>query len=428
MTVIELGELRDEAGPEPPRRAPRPIGRPARAALVLVLALLALAGAAAPVRREVFAVAAPSGSAAFLSAGRLFVTEPAGPSAGRAARLSAYAVPAAGRGPLTPLWQAPIPFATPYGEVGVRDGVVLFVGGADAEGPYRTYAFDLATGERRWEEDGAGFDVPGGLLISEGEEPASRTLRFVELATGRVRWTLPVPGPVGYRAGPDGVDRIVTTPPGGPTLVYDARTGARLTAARIDPAALPGELWGQPVGDLLLLSQENATRLTAYGLDRLDRRWEARVGRVWYVSGCGPVLCAYLQPGGMRGLDPATGAVRWSSATWTGTLLERGGRLLVADEPGSGAEQRVAYLDAATGRVLAEPGRWWLVSRRPTDRRLVAVRRADDGRAVVAELDVAAARARVLDVLSGVAGACVADGDLLACRRSDAGYGVWRLR
>ncbi|MGC5017666.1 PQQ-binding-like beta-propeller repeat protein [Micromonospora sp. DT47] len=427
MTIIDLGELRDDAGPEPPGRLPRTVGRPTRVALVLVLTLVALAGSAPPARREPFTVPARPGSAAYLTADRLFVTEPVDAPSGRPGQLSAYAVPPAGSGPLTPLWRAPLPSTGVFGGLAVRDDLVLFVGGPSQDGPFRTHAFDLATGRSRWEQQGAGIEAGDGLLIESEEGDGPGTVRSVDLATGRVRWTLPAPeAATTFRFRRDGADRIVLTPPTGPAEVWDARTGVRLRSARINPGDLPVYQQAQAVGDLLLVVRDNASRITAYGLDGLERRWEIRLGLVALLAECGAVICVYGQTGGMWGLDPATGAVRWAAPRWRVATTERGGRLLVG-ALGSGAEETYAFVETATGRVISELGPWKLAGWYPPDGRLVGVRPTGDDRLVVADLDVGAARVRVLDVLSGVSGECQAGADLLVCRRLDGSYGVWRL-
>ncbi|MEH0842044.1 PQQ-binding-like beta-propeller repeat protein [Micromonospora sp. CPCC 205711] len=427
MTIIELGEVRDDAEPEPPRRPSGTVGRPGRIALVLVLALVAVGGAAPPQRREPFTVPARSGSAAYLTGDRLLVTEPADAATGRAGQLSAYAVPAAGAGPLSPLWRVPVPAAGGYGGLRIWNGLVFLVSGAQRDGPFRTFAFDLATGRPRWEQPGAGFEAGDGLLIINDLAGESRGVRLLDPATGRPRWTLPVvPGATSYRFRSDGVDRIVLTPATGPAEVRDARTGLLLRRAPINSGDLPVVQQAQVVDDLLLVVRDYASRVTAYGLDGLERRWELRLGLISGFADCGTVICAYGQTGGVWGLDPATGTVRWRAPGWRTVTGERAGRLL-ASLPAFGAQEAYAFLDAATGRPIREVGSWNLAAWYPPDGRLVGLRPTPDGRLVVAELDLDTARARVLDVLPGVSGECQAGGDLLLCRREDDSYGLWRL-
>ncbi|MEH1058206.1 PQQ-binding-like beta-propeller repeat protein [Micromonospora sp. CPCC 206171] len=426
MALIDLGDVREESAPEPGRRPPRTVGRPARVAAALVLTLVSLAGAAPVAAPSSFTVPARPTTTAFLSDDRLFLLDPADAPAGRGGQLTAYAVPAAGDGPLTPLWRTPLPAAGADDAVLVHRDVVLVTGGS-SDGPPRAVAFDLGTGRLRWERPGHVAPAGNALLTLEtgGEEPAR--VSSVDPATGRVGWSVATPADATtFRIRPDGVDRIVASPSSGQVEVWDARSGARLRSADIHPGELPNYQRSQSVDELLLVVRDTAARVTAYGLDELDRRWEIRLGLVAYFAACGPLLCAYGQTGGMWALDRATGDVRWRATRWHETLVEREGRMLVRG-PGSGAQDSFAILDAATGRAVADLGTWEVSGRYPADGRPIGVRPADDDRLFVAELDVAGGRTRVLDVLSGVTGDCQADARLLLCRRSGGGFGIWRL-
>ncbi|MEV0807905.1 PQQ-binding-like beta-propeller repeat protein [Micromonospora sp. NPDC050200] len=427
MALIDLGDVREEAGPEPIRRPPRAVGRPARVAAALVLTLVSLGGAAPAARPTSFTVPARPTTTAFVQDDRLFLMEPADAPAGRGGQLTAYAVPAAGKGPIAPLWRASLPAARPDGVVFVQGDLVVVTGGSFADGPRRTVAFDLGTGRLRWQRPGDAVPAGPDLLVldRDGEEPG--TASSVDPATGRARWSVPAPADVtSYRHRADGIDRLVVSPSSGQVEVWDVRSGARLRSADVRPGELPVYHWTQPVDDLLLMVRDNAALVTAYGLDGLDRRWEIRLGLVAYFRACGPLLCAYGQTGGMWALDPATGAVRWRATRWHMALTEQDGRLLVA-APGADGQDSFAVLDTATGRLVADLGTWNLAGGYPPDGRLIAVRPAGDDRLLVAELDVTNGRARPLDVLAGVAGDCRAGTRLLVCRRGDGAYGVWRL-
>lgn len=83
-------------------------------------------------------------------------------------------------------------------------------------------------------------------------------------------------------------------------------------------------------------------------------------------------------------------------------------------------------LDAATGREVADLGTWQLMTWH-ADERLLAVRpAAAGGGVVVAELDVAEGRARVLDVLRGATGDCRSRAETVVCRLQTGELGVWR--
>ncbi|MEH0936514.1 PQQ-binding-like beta-propeller repeat protein [Micromonospora psammae] len=423
--MIDLGEIRADAEPEPLRRPPRAAGRPLRVALLAVLLVVSMAGAAAPPQRSLFTVPAGPTTSAVLHGDLLFVLERGDTPAARGGQLVAYAVPADGTGPLTPRWRAPLPAASAAEGVSVVGDMVLVTGGATPEAPARTAAFDLATGVRRWELPGVAFRSGEGLLMVDGGGDRSTEFRSVELATGRVSWSLSTPPDASWRWGPDGIDRIVATPASGEVQIWDPRSGVRLRAANIRPGELPTPQRAQPVGDLLLVVGENATRVTAYGLDELDRRWEAGTGASHFES-CGALICGYGHTEGMWALDRATGDVRWRADRWNGRLTERDGRMLVM-APHTGGRETLAILDTATGRTVAELGSWQLASWYPFDGRLIGSRRAGTGRLVVADLDPAAGEARALDVVTGVTGDCQATPTLLLCRRGDDAYGIWRL-
>ncbi|MER6595465.1 PQQ-binding-like beta-propeller repeat protein [Micromonospora purpureochromogenes] len=427
MALIDLGDVREESAPEPPRRPPRTVGRPARVAAALVLTLVSLAGAAPVAAPASFAVPARSTTTAFLQGDRLFLLDPADAPAGRGGQLTAYAVPAVGDGPLEPLWRTPLPAAGTDGAVFVHRDVVLVTGGSVEAGPRRALAFDLATGRLRWERPGHVAPAGDALLAVENESEEPGRVSSVDPATGRVDWSVATPvEATTYRFRPDGVDRIVASPSSGQVEVWDARSGVRLRSADLRPGELPVHQRSQSVDELLLMLRDNAALVTAYGLDELDRRWEIRLGLVAYFAACGPLLCAYGQTGGMWALDRATGDVRWRATRWHETLIEREGRMLVRG-PGSGAQDSFAVLDTATGRAVTDLGTWEVSGRYPAEDRPIGVRPADGDRLFVAELDVAGGRTRVLEVLAGVTGDCQAGPRLLLCRRSGGGFGIWRL-
>ncbi|MCM0678432.1 PQQ-like beta-propeller repeat protein [Micromonospora phytophila] len=431
MVVIDLGELRDDTGNGPPgRRPPRATGRAVRSVAALLLALVTLAGAALQPERTAAAVPARPGAEAHLVGDRLFVVEPADADVDGSRQLVAYALPEAS-GALAPLWRTPVPGDGPFHSTLVRAGLVLLSAPATGDGRYQTSAFELATGRWRWQQPGFPVaDVDDDVLLfvdSDASQPG--TVRAVELPTGRARWSVPVP-PEGadLRLGGEFTDGIVLVPSPGQVEVWDAGSGVKLRSAKFRPDELSSSRRMQVVDDLLLAIDNNATTVTAYGLEGLDHRWSARLSLVTGLSSCGDLLCAYGQSGGMWALDPATGRTRWSDRRWWWTAAESGGRLLVGT-PGAGDAATLAVVEAATGRVTAELGSWELVGWRhgEHDGPLIGVRRSPDGRLLVAQLDVAAARVELLDVLVDASGACQAGGDVLLCRRTDGAFGLWRL-
>ncbi|MFJ6197064.1 PQQ-binding-like beta-propeller repeat protein [Micromonospora sp. NPDC092111] len=428
MTVIDLGELRDDVGPEPPRRPPRAVGRPLRVAVVLVLALSVLAGAAPAVPRAAFVVPARLGASALLHGEQVFLLEPGDNPTGGVFRLSAWTVPASRRTPPALRWQVVVPLVDGSGGMRVHADLLLLTGASGGpDGVFRTFAFERDTGRLRWHQPGSGVEAGHDLLFADYGTEGPMLVHSVDPDTGRVRWSAPMPPEAtSYRFAADGVDRIVAAPPPGPVEVWDARRGVRLHSAHLDPGGSPSAVHVEVVGDLLLLVRANADLITGYGVDGLDRRWEVTLPVPSFFTSCGKLICAMGRAGGVRALDPATGRTVWSDARWELAAFERDGRML-ASAPGQGIWRPFVVLDTDTGRVVADLGSWNLAQRTTVDGPLLGARLAGRGRVMVAEVDVAAARARVLDVLPAVSGDCQADADLLLCRLVDGAYGVWRL-
>lgn len=427
MTLIDLGELRDEPDGETPLpRPPRAVGRPLRVALVLALLVATLAGAAPAPERVSFVAPTGLGAEAFLDGDRLYVVELAEGEPGGTVDVRAYALPARtpadGRAP-APLWRVRLLVPGRFWQVQTGPGVVLFsVTGDQSLG--QTIALDPATGRERWRQAGYHWaDVAGTLLMQDAD-----SLRSVDPASGRALWSVPTL-PEGVRFGVrDGlVERIVLLTADGRAEVRDPRAGDLLHAAELRLDGQPA--FGQSIvtGDLLLVVRPQAGALTAYELDGLRPRWDVRLPLADHVFDCGVLLCAGGRTGGFRAFDPATGAVRWTAEGWMGVLSGRDGRLL-ALRPGPAGE-RFSVLDEATGRQVADLGTWQLMPWQDAADRLFAVRPALAGSGmVVGELDVVAGRARVVDVLRDASGDCRGGTDTVLCRLRTGDFRVWRLR
>ncbi|MEH1101055.1 outer membrane protein assembly factor BamB family protein [Micromonospora sp. CPCC 205561] len=429
MALIDLGELRDEPGPEaPPPRPPRAAGRPLRVVLALALVVATVGGAAPAPRRDSFVVPAAVGAEAFLDADRLYVVEPAEGQTGTV-EVRAYALPgrepAAGR-PATRVWRAPVPAAGRFWQARSGRGVVLFAVTGEQDGGW-TVALDAGTGRERWRQPGyPWWDSAGTLLLQSGGEDAG-TVRSVDPTSGRAIWSLSTSrGGAMYSVRGGRVDRVVLASARGRVEVRDVRTGAVLHAADLRLGELPGFGYATVAHGLLLALRPEAGVVTAYGLDGLRPRWEARLPLAGHVEDCGEVLCVNGRTGGFSALDPATGTVRWTGDRWLGVSDHRGGRLLAMAHGPVG--ERLAVLDAATGREVADLGTWQLVPGHDGERLLAVRPAATGGGLVVGELDVAAGRVRVLDVLRDASGDCRGGvGTTLLCRVRGGDYGVWRL-
>ncbi|MFG3300787.1 PQQ-binding-like beta-propeller repeat protein [Micromonospora chersina] len=427
MTVIDLGELRDDAPPDPRRRRPRAAGRPFRSIVVLLVALVTLAAASPPARPAGRTLAGGPAAAAFVSGDRVYVVEPADPQGGARLRLVAYR---AGSGPPRTLWRTPLPGAGAAMAVWEQDGTVLLVGRTDSDTVYETVALDARTGRVSWVQPGVGFPAGEALLMQVPEVTGRQPIRRVAVSDGRTLWSAPgTPDDVELSFGPSGVDRLVYLPAAGETAVYDAVTGARLVARDLRPGDLPTRQRTVLAAGMLLVIGDAGSAVTAYDLDSLQQRWTAALPLVGYAERCGSLLCASKQTGGMWALDPATGAVRWTDDRWAAILSAARGRLLVTTgvvaDTGNGTP--LAVVEEATGRLVADLGVWEVLQQDEYDGRLFGVRRIRNSRQLLVELDPAAGRPEVRDVLVGAVGDCRVGAKLVVCRHTNGGFGLWRL-
>ncbi|MEU4480030.1 PQQ-binding-like beta-propeller repeat protein [Micromonospora sp. NPDC023966] len=426
MTVIDLGEVRDDAVPEPSTRRPRAAGRPFRTVAVLLVALVTLAAAAPPPRAAARTLVGGPAATAFVSGDRVYVVQPLDPQhADGRRRLVAYRV--AG-GPPRTLWRTALPGAGVAASVWEQDGTVLLVGRTAGDSGWESMGFDAHTGRVSWRQPGVGFPAGEALLMQVPEVADRQPIRRVAVRDGRTLWSVPgTPDNLELSFGPAGVDRLVYLPAAGETAVYDAVTGARLVARDLRPGDLPTRQRTLLAAGMLLVIGDAGGTVTGYDLDTLQRRWTADLPLVGFAERCGSLLCATGQTGGMWALDPATGAVRWTDDRWTGTLLAAGGRLLVAVGMTTGTGTALAVVEEATGRLVADLGEWDVIPQDEFDGRLFGVRRVSNSRLLLAELDPAGGRAEVRQVMIGAVGDCRMGAKLLVCRRTDGDFGLWRL-
>ncbi|MFE9186944.1 PQQ-binding-like beta-propeller repeat protein [Micromonospora haikouensis] len=433
MTLIDLGEVRGDREPEPAPRPPRAVGRPLRVVLAGVLALFVLASSA-PVARPASAVLGGQlGSQVVVLGGRVYVLAPEVGSGG-SREVTAHATPARAGAGIRTLWHMTVTSTGRLVGVQEQDGVALLVD-YQPDG-VETIAVDAATGERRWQQAGYPALAAGGGLLLLGDDVERGELRSVDPTSGRVRWS--VPGYLGRAAFSDrdadgAAEQVALITAAGGVELRDAVSGAVRAALAPPPGGWQGGLQVEVAGDLLLTFQHDEAevrRVTAYGLAALDRRWAVERPGFGYAGVCGAVICAVAYRGSeLSGLDPATGEVRWTNPRWQSVVAVRGDRIMViADEQAGGTASHLGVLDAATGREVADLGRWDLAFSRTPGGPYYGTRPDRDGRSlVVAELDLAGAVVRVRDVLPGAAGDCAADGRDIVCRRPSGTYGWWRL-
>ncbi|MGW4465354.1 hypothetical protein [Micromonospora sp. NPDC004704] len=437
------------------------------AVLAVLLATVTAAGVGPP-RLSVATIPARLGASMVTGTDRIFVVDPVDTSTEPRQQVSAFRL---ADGAL--LWQVRMPVPGPLGGHTLIGHTLVLTSDWGSVAPRRTVGVDTATGAISWlrtatyETASASGDillwVPDTDVGSGGpgwdDSPngwgvlSAGTLESVAPDTGAVHWSLPLPAGVvrGYAApagsadpGPEGPlpEVAVTRGTTGRIEVRDLGSGAVVRAAHLPrPPALGSGQWPpQVVGDLLLVP-DGPQSLTAYGLDAFDRRWtiDWDVDREPWPQPCGPLLCTFRPQGGVRVLDPATGAVRWSDPRWS-NLLPVGPYLLASSEARPMVAAGLNVLDPATGRVLGDLGSWQVIGRspgagaapgsgKPADPvRLIGVRiRSDDGRTWVADLDPASGSTRPLAVVPDVSGDCRVTDGLLVCRQLSGAIGIWHL-
>ncbi|MCZ7438983.1 PQQ-binding-like beta-propeller repeat protein [Micromonospora sp. WMMC241] len=420
MTVIDLGELRDDApAPGPSARPPRAVGRPFRGAVVLLVALVTLAAAAPSARPAPRRIPGGTGATAFLSGDRVYV-------ALRATQRPGWDVVAYREG--RERWRAGMPGTGDVVGLWQQGGRVLAVGTGEGEG-WETVAFDAGTGALRWRQSGLAFPAGDALLLRPVGGPRPQPVRRLAVADGRTLWTAPAPDgqDVQFSYGPSGVERILLVPNAGRTVVLDAVTGARLAVRNLHPEELPGPRTMQGTGGLFLetvqTSDAGAT-VNAYELDTLRLRWTVELPLVDHLEQCGGLLCAARQNGGIHALDPATGALRWTAERWQSVLRADAGRLLVAT--GGTTGDHLAVLDGADGRLVADLGDWAVLPQDELTGRILLTRPLGGGRQLLAEPDLSGGPPVVRDVLTGTD--CRAGTTLLVCRQVGGDFTLRRLR
>ncbi|MET7672199.1 PQQ-binding-like beta-propeller repeat protein [Micromonospora luteifusca] len=422
--VIDLGELRHGEDADPLPRPPRANGRPLRCALVLLLVLVTVASAGRPPRRSMVTLPAQI-AAETLLADDLFVVLDPNPEQPTQRRLNAFRLPGG-----EPAWQTAVPMEGRSWGMTSMAGILLVTAyerTTTGQGAL-SLAFDRETGAYQWQQPGSPIRLAdGNLLLQSGEEEEPVSLRAVDPCCGTVRWQLlDAAAHISLRDNGGGADRVVLNQPDGSIEVRDASTGAVLARANLGAPGGGSPGFVQVVNDLLMIISESPTTITAYGLDRLDRRWSSTTGPVDYVQDCGPVLCWQTRSAGLRAVDPATGQERWRSDRWA-WLFPYDGRLVATVlNSSSTAVRQLVVLDPMTGRELADLGSWEL-AHFALGGPLVGVRRHPDGGLLVAELDVRTGEARLRDVLPDAAGICQATAGALLCPRIDGSYRLFEM-
>jgi hypothetical protein len=391
VALIELGTERGVPELDRPRsvRARRVAVRWPVLCLTALLLLLSVT-AAEPLERHLRRVGEldiPDGATFFLAEDLLLVADPAATPM----TLSAYDLPRARR-----IWQVPVD--APASFAAELAGDLVLVAEVDALGRrIATTARSARTGQVRWRRPGlllVQTEIATGVAISEVRSASGAgrriegTIEAVDLATGRTRWTLPVPSTAVGELVPDAAGRLLVVHDSGAVSLHDLRTGAVVGQGRL-PAADYAPDNPVVIGDRLILRHPAAdagqSMVSGYDLPDLTLRWTRPAQRVTGgLRGCGDLVCLDDRQR-IIAVDPVTGVQRWTGTTRPGW-------------------RRLPW-GATTGRrVLLRP---------TADQPLIAVEEGADLRIL------GALPAGVLDCRAGTLD--------LVCRTGPARLGIWRM-
>jgi hypothetical protein len=311
-----------------------------------------------------------------------------------------------------------------------------------------TVAVDLRTGRERWHSSGVpvrtGPGVPGTVVLrslwSDGcgalaaNSAIGGALRWQALdGAGRTLWEVPVEAGtrVAVDAAEAGAGWAALVDRQGAVSVVDFATGVRSVS--------PGDPGGPRVGaddlvaaagDLLVVAtvDRGEATLTAYARGSFAApRWRARVPANPTTGGadhltvrpCARALCVSGQRTAV--LDPATGALLWSSTAWARLTTVPGG-LLAAPVPGSGGPA-AALLDPVTGRPSADLAGWAVLG---VDGRRMLLGAASGSGTLLGSRS--GAGVTPLAMVDGRLDGCELDGALAACRTDADEVLLLRLR
>ncbi|WP_436532823.1 outer membrane protein assembly factor BamB family protein [Actinoplanes sp. HUAS TT8] len=196
-------------------------------------------------------------------------------------------------------WRKPIPAAAPAGRLLLDDGVAV-VGGNDGT-TLGAWAFDVATGEPRWQRLGLDPQWPvadGKMLLSR---PYQGGMQAVDIATGQVVWESPKDW-FGYAADPTGRFFLVGQ-------------DAELSKVRADDGHVVWSrsgLWGNPAIDhdrVYTGAEGEPETIVAVDLYTGQTQWQLAAGLTPSVAG-GVLWAGHSTPDAgwqLEALDPVTG-------------------------------------------------------------------------------------------------------------------------
>jgi outer membrane protein assembly factor BamB len=332
-------------------------------------------------------------------------------------------------------WQAGQ--STPAYRLRLGDGLLLMrpwrVGTVEPD----TTAVSLRNGTAQWERPGTVVTVAGSsvLLAVRSARSLAGTgrrvqgpIEAVDAATGRTRWTVPVPNTavlLGLPGVADEGPRMLLMHDDRTLAVHDLETGRLLARTEVPPADYSPE---NPTvaGGMILLRHPGhwGADLVAYD-PVLRRRWTAPAGSVYQVDRCGALACL-SGPDGVRAIDPGTGTTRWSRAGW-GSVGPFGAGYVAYRAPDH--IEPVTVFDPADGDTEVDLRGWRPVPAVGAAADLLLVRAiGDGGRTMVAVARPGERRPRPLAALPPGTGDCQAVPGRLVCRSASGELVVWAYR
>jgi outer membrane protein assembly factor BamB len=303
-----------------------------------------------------------------------------------------------------------------------------------------TTALDMRTGRLLWRNPTDHHRMSSDDVVLLEKLPESEdgplSINAVDMRTGRTVWS--------RKAGRD-IEWLIdepTSPTDRPQFIVTMQPKGEVTTMRFDDGAvlarrtlrLPASEWGaddaddftqvSTAGGILFhaVRQGDRTSLAAYRVATLETLWRVEDGPVGGLSACGSVICV-SDAEMVSGLDPRTGARRWTTAGW-GYGAALGDRLIAFAGEGS---ERAGLLDPDTGQVTHQLGAGTMVE--GSERFFLRHDVTRPGQLWVVDTTAGRPAVRILGRLDlTTLMQCAADGSHVACISVLGTVDVWRVR
>jgi hypothetical protein len=333
-------------------------------------------------------------------------------------------------------WQAGQ--STPAYRLQLADGLVLMRPWSVGQGEPRTTAIAIDNGVQQWERPGNVVSVTGSstLLAVRPVRSQTGTNRRVEgpidaldPLTGALRWTVEVPSSgvlLGVPGPADADARMLLVRADRTMALHDLDTGAQVAATTVPAADYDPDNPAVAGGVILLRHPEQSgMAITGYDPLSLHTLWSGPAYEAYEIKQCG-VLACLIGPGGIRAVDPATGAERWHQPRWRDIAAI--GRMWVAYGSAEGVSP-VGIVDPDSGTVEVDLDGWRPVAGAGGGDHLLVTRSIEAGtRTMVAVARPGERQPRLLTDLPAGTGDCQAVPDRLVCRTMYGELVVWAYR